>query len=230
MVRGGGQGKAKAKPQQQSLEQAGQLPLLKKPGETVGKSIKVIGAHWGSACPPADKNKEFECVVKEYTVLHTFSPADRGPAMQLIEMGTDGHGGASEAFWMKYPYPFLEFWYKTFPLQREAAPAERSPTAGSPEGAPAEAPQRTIVYDHLDPVRSEKKNGRQVNVFACKVMVPVRGTTGIEQKCNASCTLFGKTTGPFFKHVRRRALNGCQAHAALLERLNLSSCRQARYA
>jgi hypothetical protein len=231
MARGkGGAGKAKVKPKQQSLEQAGQLPLLKKPGETVGKPINVIGSHWGSACPQADKDKQFVCVVKEYTLLHTFSPAERGPAMQLLEMGVDAKGGDSEPFWMKYPYPFLEFWYKAYPL--EAAPAERTATAEADPAAAAEASphekSRSLVYDYLDPVRSERKGGRQINVFACNVMVPIGCGIAGEKKCGASCTLFGKTTGPYFKHVRRMQKNGCGAHAALAEVLNLSSSRQVR--
>ena len=44
-----------------------------------------------------------------------------GQAFQLQEMGEAGtgsleHGIASgEVFWMKYPYPFLTYYYKTFP-------------------------------------------------------------------------------------------------------------------
>lgn len=111
MARGG-----KKKAVQQSLEQTGQLPLLKKPAEVVGKSMKVIGSHWGSACPPADKNKEFVCVVKEFTFLHSFSPTDRQAGVQLLEMGEDGQGGNTDPFWMRYPFPFLESWYKAHPL------------------------------------------------------------------------------------------------------------------
>ena len=100
--------RARKKQVQKSLESMGTLPLLQKPGEVVGKPIKVIGSHWGSACPPADKEKEFVCVAKEFTLLHSFAPTDRSPAVQLLEMGTDGKGGNTDAFWMKYPYPFLE--------------------------------------------------------------------------------------------------------------------------
>ena len=93
---------SKKKPVQRSLEQTGQFPLLKKPSDVVGKHIGVPGEHWGSACPPADKNKIFQCIITDYTVLHQHSPLERWPAMKLSEMGTDGQGGNSEAFWMRY--------------------------------------------------------------------------------------------------------------------------------
>ena len=224
--------KTAPKQQQKSLEQTGTLPLLKKPAETVGKQFKVIGSHWGSACPAADRNKEFVCVVKEFTVLHTFSPTERGPAVQLLEMGTDGMGGDSDPFWMKYPYPFLDFYYKAYPLQKE--PAERGAADAQPNAEETaekvEAESNSVVYQYLEPVRSEKKKNRQVNVFSCKVLCTVKGVGhSCEAECGSSITLFGKTTGPFFKHVRRKALR-CPAHAALMEELNLASCRQARTA
>jgi hypothetical protein len=226
-----GRGAPKKKPVQQSLQQAGQLPLLKKPADTVGKAMKVIGSHWGSSCPPADKNKLFVVVIKEFTYLHSFSPTERGPGVQLLEMGVDGHGGQTDPFWMRYPYPFLTFWYEAHPLQPEDASTPPPGSAGSEPPAPevVEEKPKSIVYDYLEPVRSERKNGRQVNVFSCKAMVTLRGEGGsISKACGGSVTLFGKSTGPFFKHVRRHAKHGCEAHQALLETINLSSCRQVR--
>ena len=65
-------------------------------------------------------------------------------------MGTDGLGGNSERFWMEYPYPFLDFYWKTFPT---AMAAERLPAdlpADAPEMEEATTPAmktRTLVYD-----------------------------------------------------------------------------------
>ena len=63
---------------QKSLEQTGQLPLLKKPIECVGKHLKLPGSYWGSSCPAGDKDKTFVIVVKDFTTLHTFSSTKRG--------------------------------------------------------------------------------------------------------------------------------------------------------
>ena len=106
----------KKKPVQRSLEESGQYPLLKKPSDCIGKNVGVPGSHWGSACPAADTDKVYLCTITDYTVLHAQSPTERWPALKLVEMGVDGEGGNSEAFWMRYPFPFLTFWYATYPL------------------------------------------------------------------------------------------------------------------
>ena len=221
----------KKKPVQKSLEQVGQLPTLKKPIEAIGKTLEVIGAHWGSACPSGDKDKIFSCTINDFTLLHVFSPTKRAPAFQLTDMGTDGLGGNSERFWMEYPYPFLEFYWKTFPT---AMAAERLPDLPADaiemqETTPPVMKSRTLVYDHLDTLRSEKIRGRQKNVFTCKVVCQMETTAGKADKvCGQEITLYGKSTGPFFKHVRRAGKRGCSAHAALTEVLNTSSERQVR--
>ena len=216
---------------QKSLEQVGQLQTLKKPHEAIGKTIGVIGSHWGSACPAGDKDKIFKCTIKDFTLLHVFSPTEKGPAMQLIEMGTDGQGGNSAVFWMGYPYPFLTFWYNTFPTVATATKAGGpAPPAEGAEGSltAEELRVRTTVYQYLEPVSSTRNNGRTVNCFTCKVVTRVKGCASeIDKVCGGRVTLFGKSTGPFFKHVRRAAARGCEAHQASLEILNLSSTRQA---
>ena len=217
---------------QRSLEQSGQFPLLKKPAECVGRNIGVLGEHWGSACAPADKTKTFLCTVMDYTLVHVHSPTERWPAMKLVEMGTDGTGGNSEAFWMRYPFPFLTFWYKTYPmLASPATTAEAEPVTEEVGGL--DTTEATVlnskVYNFLAPLRSEKRKGRQVNMFTCKVLKVVQTVSGpTTAECGAPCTLFGKSSGPFFKHVRRLAKTGCEGHKAAMEELNLSSSRQVR--
>ena len=81
--------------------------------------------------------------------------------MKLSEMGTDGQGGNSEAFWMRYPFPFLNFWYATYPLQPTAIDTTAEVTADVTAEAEVEteekAKTRSIVYKYLELVRSEKK-------------------------------------------------------------------------
>ena len=69
-------GKSRAKagggkaPVQQSLEQTGQLPLLKKPGDIIWRSLKLFGLFWGAACPPADTTLYcILCAVCAYTAM-----------------------------------------------------------------------------------------------------------------------------------------------------------------
>ena len=169
--------------------------------------------------------------IKDYTVLHQFAPTLRKPAFQLIEMGMDGQGGNSDLFWMEYPYPFLEFYYETFPLVHVADHTVTG--AATPGASPAAAAGLTendspmlglastsVVYEYLQPLRSEKRAGRQINVFTCKVLCRVRGVVqgvggvGMDRLCGSTCTLYGKTTGPVFKHVRTMAKRGCAAHQA----------------
>jgi hypothetical protein len=45
--------------------------------------------------------------------------------MEIQEMGVDGQGSAEpggsnddKIFFMKYPYPFLQYWYGNFPLSQ----------------------------------------------------------------------------------------------------------------
>jgi hypothetical protein len=219
----------KKPPVQKSLEQVGQLPKLKKPQEAIGKTIEVIGSHWGSACPSGDKDKIFFCTINDFTLLHVFSPTKRGPAFQLTDMGTDGQGGDSERFWMEYPYPFLEFYWKTFPTTMASERIPDQPADALEVQETAEPKTRTLIYDFLQPLRSEKVRGRQKNVFTCKVLCHVETVGGTADKvCGREITLYGKSTGPFFKHVRRAGKRGCSAHAALTEVLNTSSERQVR--
>ena len=222
-------GKNKAKPVQVRLTDVGWLPLLKKPHEQVGKIIKVPGAHWGSACPPSDRNKEFQCTILDHSIAyHDEEEDDSTPyeAMQLQEMGVDGGGGNSDPFWMKYPAPFLTFYYKTFPDEK-APPAQvvhGNEGGGADTNAPAVAdgaegeqpPKQNEIYKYLRFIGSEKKDGRLRSKFTCC----------ISGNCGGSVTIFGKSTGPFFKHVRRKAKSGDAAHAKVMDELNMLSCRQ----
>ena len=222
---------AAKKPVQRSLEQSGQFPLLKKPATCIGRNFGIPGEHWGTSCPPADRSKLFQCTVIDYTLLHVHSPTERWPAMKLVEMGLDGQGGNSESFWMRYPYPFLKFWYGTYPVQDPQTSAVAQPTVetGDVDEEAAETKDTSAVYRYLTPLRSEKRKGRQGNIFTCTVMKQVQTVSGeMQQACGAQCTLFGKTTGPFFKQVRRAAKAGCSGHKAVLEELNISSYRQVR--
>jgi hypothetical protein len=219
---------------QASLTDVGGLPLLKKPHEKIGKTVGVVGSHWGSACPPSDKNKTFQCTVLDHSLAHRDERDDDDDddtpqqppyqAFQLQEMGVDGTGGNSDPFWMKYPLPFLTFWYQTYPddlkqpQQTVHTNADGGTDADAPDAAAAEGnmfDSSSGIYKYLRYVDTTKANGRVKSHFTCT----------IGGGCGGSVTIFGKSTGPFFKHCRRKAKNNA-AHAAVLEELNELSCRQ----
>ncbi|KAL1527205.1 hypothetical protein AB1Y20_015884 [Prymnesium parvum] len=80
---------------QRSLEAAGHLPLLAKPLDLIGKQVTIPGSHWGSAARRGEANLQYICIINEFTLR--------------------GAEGNSEPFWMEYPTPFLQFWYKDNP-------------------------------------------------------------------------------------------------------------------
>ena len=112
---------------QQQLEQ---LPLLKKPLEVVGEKVNFPGSFWEGRMTAEEKDTQYVCIVREFSALHTFgdgSKAAKGQAFQLQEMGPAGtgsleHGDSSgDIFWCKYPFPFLTFFYDTYPEKKPQA-------------------------------------------------------------------------------------------------------------
>jgi hypothetical protein len=89
------------------------FPLLQKPEETcVGRQIQVLGSYWTGRMSTEE---------------------------ELQEMGVDGQGsretGGSSAdriFFMKYPLPFLQHWYATYP-----PPQQDTTTTGSSVVSPS---------------------------------------------------------------------------------------------
>jgi hypothetical protein len=100
------------------------FPLLQKPAEMcVGRQIQVLGSYWTGRMSNEETNSLYKYTVCEYHVLHKWD-AGGSPSqtMELQEMGVDGQGiretGGSTAdriFFMKYPIPFLQHWYTTYP-------------------------------------------------------------------------------------------------------------------
>ncbi|KAL1500554.1 hypothetical protein AB1Y20_013209 [Prymnesium parvum] len=236
MARGGKKRKSAAadNARQVALESMNMLPMLKKPVEAIGKEIKVPGSHWGSNCASQDKSKLFLCVVLDFTHMHR-SSEDEPPhaAFQLNEMGVDGSGGSSKKFWMKYPMPFLEFYYATFPneLQNKPQTDYIAGAATQGVGSGATANQAMVVEDEsADPIADVTASVHQYLTFLSKT----KGTSGHMvhkfkcniERCGGSVTMYGKSTGAFYKHVRRKAKRDCPHHKAVLEKLNELSCRQ----
>lgn len=103
-------------------------PMLKKPLEVIGKQLRVPGSFWDN-CPAAQMDLQYKCTIREYSLLHRFTVGPPQAAFQMQEMGERGTGSlelgdsSGEVFWMKYPSPFLSYYYQTFPgeLPKDAA-------------------------------------------------------------------------------------------------------------
>jgi len=68
----------------------------------------------------------FLCTIREFSLSQKVSgEAAPSQAFQLREMGPTGTGRLEEGdangeiFWIKYPLPFLQYFYATFPLSTE---------------------------------------------------------------------------------------------------------------
>ena len=100
------------------------FPLLQKTTETcVGKGIKVFGSYWNGHMSNEEVNTQYKCTVSEYHVFHKWDAGDTpSQEIEIQEMGVDGQGSretggsaSDRIFFMKYPMPFLQHWYGTFP-------------------------------------------------------------------------------------------------------------------
>ena len=100
------------------------LPMLAKPLEVIGEQIKVPGDYWEGArgaLPAEEASMHYMCTVIEYSALQKFHGGATSVAFQVQEMGETGTGSlepgvaSGEVFWMRYPLPFLTYFYDTFP-------------------------------------------------------------------------------------------------------------------
>ena len=220
------------------------LPLLKKPMELIGRKIKVPGTYWAENAAPAEIDKNFVCVCVDFELIHRFNrdKADelKSNAVKLTEMGESGEGGNSDDFWMRYPHPFLEYYYKTFPSELPGNNKEGvAETAVSNvlnvsndvmdvsvvDDAMTDEVKNAKVYANLLLIRSTKvtqgkQRGRVRHNFSCNLIVDDPKSNRDGCVCQSPITIWGKSTGPFFKHVRAKAAAGCKSHKKLL------SCRR----
>lgn len=207
-------------------------PLLPKPTEMKGETLKVPGAHWGSACDAAERAKLFVCTILDFSFIHRFTPQDAPTQVfQLSERGEDGHGGNSVDFWMKYPQPFLQYWYATYPEKlseakgqtaskaSEAVLADASDeTAGGGGADPRSEAWRFVKVLKVNHIKGGKQNGRKQQICECNIVE-------FGKPCKRPITVYGNSTTSIFKHARLYASKaGNDGHAEALAILNQSSC------
>ena len=86
--------------------------------------------------------------------------------------------------------------------------------------------KQALAYKWMELGHTVRVNGRLKHHFTCKVVL----TNGLNAgtTCGRPITVYSTSTGVFYKHVRRKAAKGCDAHQALAELANRDSCRQVR--
>ena len=101
-----------------------------------------------------EKKTAYLCTVLDFDVMHKM-PGKTTPEQEfkVQEMGEAGTGSlekgdaSGETFWIAYPMPYLEFYYKTFPLElpwehpgRVSAIGDATPTPPPPSHSPLPSP------------------------------------------------------------------------------------------
>ena len=109
--------KGKARKKNNGAAALGMLPYLPKPDAVVGETLGVPGTFFNFTGQGTAANKEKTHVgtVQSFSAMHKFTGACIGAAMELSFEGDD------QTTWMRYPIPFLTFWYKSHPQQSDAS-------------------------------------------------------------------------------------------------------------
>ena len=164
---------------------------------------------------------------------HSHHHSCTGQAFELQEMGPEGTGSlevgdaSGEVFWMKYPAPFLEWYYFTYPeahptpanasvdspIQAEANTTEET-TTELPLVSPEDRATKAVAFSCYE-LTSNKlitqgpNRGKKEKVHVCKV-IKEGGET-----CGASKTIRHKgnshPSSNLIGHIRSHANNGCPA-------------------
>ena len=228
--------------QQSSLATSGILPMLAKTSKAIGLFCIVPGPFW-DYCPAADKDKKYKCIVTEFVPIHDFAGGRKGAAFRCKEMGENGEGSleagatSGEDFVIRYPMPFLEYFYAGNPDKLPAAmrPKEvRSITttadtdaevagdgaaAGSSNGSGvqtvmassvAEDKEMPPIFDYLTPVSSTlATSGPKRGQYTNKYTCAIACQGSVV--CGGAVTLYSKgksqITSNGWTHIREKALD-----------------------
>ena len=97
-------------------------------GQTDQSVCKILERQQRPHIHDQETNTLYECTVCKYHTLYNWWTGRGVPSegIDLQEMGVDGQGSTEpgdsnvdKIFFMKYPLPFLQYWYETFPLSQQ---------------------------------------------------------------------------------------------------------------
>jgi hypothetical protein len=145
----------------------GMLPCLRNPDAVVGETLGVPGTwfNFSGVGAAANKLKTHLGTVQSFSAMHRFTGSCIGAAMELSFVGDD------QTTWMRYPMPFLTYWYKSHPQQSDAAPASivLSDESGEDDWELEEdaSPKKdkAAVYAFLSPVIRDVRDGHQFKFY-----------------------------------------------------------------
>jgi hypothetical protein len=228
------------KKKQRNLSEMGVVKLLGKVDDAIGEIVQVPGTVWNWGDDEAEcANQDYACTVTSYTSLHRFTNGTPpGRAFQLEDPDRTDSGEA-RLFWIAYPIPFMEYWYKgraALGEQRDSGvhgedehatpePSDGDDDAGSHAGGRDRALCRTRgVYKHLEKVSEDKivggkSSGKTKVVYKCAVQM------NDGHQCGTTVSVVDSSTSNAITHFRRRARDQCPFHAAALARIEEDNCK-----
>ena len=221
------------------------FPLLQKPAEMcVGRQIQVLGSYWTGRMSNEEANSLYKCTVREYHALHKWDAGGTpSQAMELQEMGVDGQGSretggsaADRIFFMKYPLPFLQHWYATYP-----PPHQDTTTTGSSVVSPSSVggdtgmagertsgvtdskfphmpPRKAVVFNYYtlvsdDLISSGPNSGQYTATFKCNIKDETGKVCGAERKI-VHCKGKAVSTSNLIQHIEKTSKR-CASHASV---------------
>jgi len=212
------------KPNAAAIAQTKSYPRFQDVQEPVGNFVILKGSHWGKHCAEEDKDKDYRCVVLEYSACQVMG-GFAGQGYRIADKGTDGQGPEGEPFWLRYPNPFLEAWHARVDADKHAQAESEAESETTDDD---EDKTKPAIYGYLsrDPVAEEviqppkKSAGKVKRTFRCEV----QHDGGI---CGKLVYITGAITSNAISHLITKAENGCPYHAAALQDIRKQSKRYA---
>jgi hypothetical protein len=125
---------------QSTLSSVGISPKLARPSDAIGETIMVPGSYWpwkNKDLALQNAEKLFECTIMGFDAMHRPDNGTPSASFQLQDPDIEEDGSHTQ-FWMAYPSPFLQYWYKSHAMPG-AAMSDSDDERDAPIGAPAEA-------------------------------------------------------------------------------------------
>ena len=179
---------------QQTLSQAGVSTLrhLKEPRAACGDTVSVPGSFWTWPNDAAGKEalaKDYECIVLDFDSLHRPSTQEAPSAVFKCQDPDDSADGSRRSFCIKYPSPFLKFWYRTHEQEGTQSGNRAESLSSGPSGSSdddgdssdddgdgcqhlvkrAKGVYKYLKHKRTERVQSGKKAGKKARIYSCQV-------------------------------------------------------------
>ena len=165
---------------------------VKDKASLVGCTIHMTGKDWGEECEPEDAETIYKLIVNKFDSLRKGSEWPDGissAGAECVEAGTTGESGNSEPLWIKYPLPFLKFYWDARDATREeeaaaadeeAAEEDSESDAEDASGKKARKKSRLYTYlagPHEDVIVPQGMwgAGKPKRKYTCKIKDSITG-------------------------------------------------------